>query len=156
MHYHCEIWTRKQPEDVNDLVDRVMSQNKSLWDWYQVGGRWTGAHDKYQSYYDPLNQGICDQCKGTGTRKDMKLDSWKKQCRGCNSCEGTGITVNYRTVPHDADCLEVSKVVDDLNCSNLIFHGRNKIHNTEAVIVKDYLKSIGITDGYLITVDCHN
>ena len=42
---------------------------KSQWDWYSIGGRWTGLFDpKYKPEEDPQNMEVCDLCKGTGDR----------------------------------------------------------------------------------------
>lgn len=46
------------------------------WDWYQIGGRFTGIFDDYNPKLDPRNQepcpfcakvqGVCKQCNGSG------------------------------------------------------------------------------------------
>ena len=56
------------------------------WDWYQIGGRWTGM---LVPYYDPekdsANRETCTLCNGTGKRADMPGQD------KCNGCAGTGI-----------------------------------------------------------------
>jgi hypothetical protein len=42
----------------------------SRWDWYAIGGRWTGMYSDYEPYLDPKNWSVCDLCGGTGFRSD--------------------------------------------------------------------------------------
>lgn len=43
---------------------------KSKWDWWVVGGRWTGIFKpNYDPYDDPKNQQTCDICNGSGRRE---------------------------------------------------------------------------------------
>ena len=44
----------------------------SKWDWWSVGGRWTGSLDEgYDPYKDSRNMHECWLCKGTGKRSDV-------------------------------------------------------------------------------------
>ena len=43
---------------------------KSKWDWWQIGGRWTGSLDEYEPEKDLENQEWCSFCAGTGNRSD--------------------------------------------------------------------------------------
>lgn len=46
---------------------------KSKWDWWVIGGRWTGVFKPdYNAYTDPQNQRTCDLCNGLG-RRDVVL-----------------------------------------------------------------------------------
>lgn len=47
------------------------SNPKSKWDWYQIGGRWSGILDNYNPTEDPLNQEPCGYCRATGIRMDL-------------------------------------------------------------------------------------
>src|SRR5688500_14258938 len=40
----------------------------SRWDWYQIGGRFTGLLDGYDPDKDPANIQQCELCAGTGVR----------------------------------------------------------------------------------------
>ncbi len=83
----------------------------SRWDWYQIGGRWTGKLDGYDPNADPANDESCELCGGMGTRTDqLGRDSGHHTrepnvddgvcvrcgqagcgCRGyCNACGGAG------------------------------------------------------------------
>lgn len=84
---------------------------KSKWDWYQIGGRWSGlfAQD-YDPEKDPRNQEVCDLCGGTGHRRDL---IWYRAEHGgvtaapptpdaepvpwCNGCAGKGQRVMWPT-----------------------------------------------------------
>lgn len=85
-------------------------QNKmARWDWYQIGGRWTGMlAPHYKPEDDPANQERCYLCDGTGIRPSMGyidpftkvkmfVDDWAKKCNGCNSCHGEGIRTKWPT-----------------------------------------------------------
>jgi hypothetical protein len=44
------------------------------WDWWQIGGRWTGALTQdYDPTKDIENQEWCDLCGGTGNRPDIQF-----------------------------------------------------------------------------------
>lgn len=68
----------------------------SRWDWWQIGGRWTGAiADGYEPADDIANYEQCDLCAGTGRRADwakFEADSpgWLEWSGGCNGCMGKG------------------------------------------------------------------
>lgn len=82
---------------------------KSKWDWYQIGGRWTGwlSDNDYNPHEDPLNVETCNICNGIGIRDDWATidedgnkkfkDEWAEKCNGCNSCHGTGKRVKWPT-----------------------------------------------------------
>jgi hypothetical protein len=79
MHFHCEIWVKNDPTDnLEEIVARLMGKHEEdggYWDWFVVGGRWTGVHDGYEPSDDIRNYSICKFCGGTGTRND-----WKSSC----------------------------------------------------------------------------
>src|SRR5512147_5592 len=60
-----------------------------VFDWYQVGGRWTGTLvPDYNVDDDPANQERCDLCNGTGFRRDdvgkkMREEDPTYTCNGC-------------------------------------------------------------------------
>jgi len=87
----------------------------SRWDWYQIGGRFTGSLDGYDPYTDPINMEVCNLCAGTGVRPDglerFGAD-WVKSCNGCNGCEGKGQRVASQLKKHRGDILEVTRVLE--------------------------------------------
>jgi hypothetical protein len=70
---------------------RYTNPNKK-WDWWQVGGRWSGKLvPKYDPEKDPANSELCAICNGTGKRTDMAVEN------GCNGCNGNGWRVKWPT-----------------------------------------------------------
>ena len=67
------------------------SKEGSRWDWWQIGGRWTGAMSDYEPHEDPENIETCDLCHGTGTRTDLSVPN------GCNGCYGEGTRLKWPT-----------------------------------------------------------
>jgi hypothetical protein len=56
---------------------QTTSNPKGYWDWYQIGGRWSGYFDKaYNADEDPANVERCIHCRGTGRRKDKTAVEW--------------------------------------------------------------------------------
>jgi hypothetical protein len=95
MHFGTLVVLREAPKneyELNDAVARAMKPGEGgHWDWYQIGGRWTGALDAYKPEEDPENIQPCKWCLGTGKRKDMVVEN------GCNGCGGTGKHVKWPT-----------------------------------------------------------
>lgn len=79
-----------------------------FWDWWQIGGRYTGQWSGYDPSADPANTEPCPYCHATGTRTDMVL------ANGCNGCDGSGVHVKWPTswVNHPGDLLPVSMFLD--------------------------------------------
>lgn len=69
-----------------------MTNPNAKWDWWSVGGRWTGY---FKPNYDPdtdeRNQETCFLCKGSGKREDMP------EQEKCNGCNGTGTRAKWPT-----------------------------------------------------------
>jgi len=122
MHFYAWVLvTGSDVELVQGEVDTIMGPfceevNKSgIWDWYQIGGRWTGVFDKaYNPEEDPKNLSVCFICKGTGERiiteelqavKNSFLESIGEKPEDkpvprtveCNGCGGTGKKANWPT-----------------------------------------------------------
>jgi hypothetical protein len=90
-------------EDYDEAIDELTGR----WDWYQVGGRWTGALSDYDPGEDPENWETCRLCDGTG----MRNDALGRQARAanpeytCNGCSGKGWEVKWPTdfKPNEGD-----------------------------------------------------
>lgn len=97
-------------------------EDGSRWDWYQVGGRFTGLLTGYDPYTDPANQETCEICAGSGIRpggKEQFGEEWFKGCNGCNGCHGTGKRVAYRLQKHCGDILQVKRLdLEQLKAAN--------------------------------------
>ena len=211
MHYHEEIWL-KTNENVEIQIDNILlpydEQNEVMqeteewtddngrkhketywrnpngfYDWYQIGGRFTGSHDNYDPYKDRRNWQTCRLCEGTGYRNDEmgKETREKDPSYTCNACghydhdkkqwthgdtpQGMEIVWPTHFAEHKGDIIPVNQATDDLTCYTLIigkdiFHIKEWDGNTFATTgfdgkVKQKLGQLRITDGYLVTVDYH-
>lgn len=89
---------------------------QSKWDWYQVGGRWTGAFDKnYKPEEDERNKEICMLCEGTGYRQDkiaeeIRLTDPNFKCNGCKN--GIAIKWPSQWANYDGDIKPVREITD--------------------------------------------
>lgn len=123
-----------------------------IWDFFKIGGRWSGVLDGYKPGEDIKNYSPCDLCDGTGKRKDMV-----SLVRGCNGCNGTGMKRNFFNSPHNGDVQPLEKVPDDLTCCTMIIKGELFLSDWgPGIKVKEKLSEMGITEGYIITVDYHS
>lgn len=186
MHYHAEIYLPTN-EDVEAQVKALMApycehdHDNGWWDWYEIGGRWQGAHDHYDPSTDIRNYEKCWLCDGTGYRNDelgrkARADDPTYTCNGCGQYEGgwkhgpmgPGLQLKHASkwVQHAADVEAVETVRDDLTATTLILPGevlRDEYWNGEAWVkteftgpVKPELAKRNITTGFLVTVDYHS
>ena len=96
----------KECPDCEGSGTMVSTYNKdSKWDWYQIGGRWSGYWADYDPSGDPKNSIPCYRCKGTA-----KESNGTDKCR---MCQGTGKTVSWPTSwsPIEEDMLEVPELI---------------------------------------------
>lgn len=184
MHYHAEVWIPKDGDPklveqqvsiamapYNEEIDDTEHRTKHLWDWWQIGGRWTGAHDKFNPEDDPANTERCDLCNGTGLRMDAVGVQARRQDPKytCNGCNGKGERVKWPTewATHGADILHVSEVPPDLNCHTLLLAETEPIVRDKwdghAIVKTDFdgkvkaeLERRHVTEGYIVTVDYHD
>lgn len=84
-----------------------MFRDGSRWDWYQIGGRYTGLLSAYDPYEDPANQEICDLCNGTGKRTDSVADANPKLKEKCNGCAGEGHRLKFSLNEFQGDVVQV-------------------------------------------------
>lgn len=182
MHHHAEAWLPTDA-DVEGKLERVMDPYRQyanpdgFWDWYQIGGRFRGRLVRgYDPRKDPSLHGDCRLCNGTGDRPGWVTYEdgerrFKHQhaaaCNGCNGCQGTGQALVLPPLwgEHESDVMEVPDVPDDLVCHTLIV-GDLVMHvdawTSEGFAggrfdgsVKEALGELGVTRGYLVTVDYH-
>ncbi len=79
----------------------------SKWDWYQIGGRWSGEFAiDYDPTADPVNIEDCTSCNATGLRPDTN--------KPCHGCEATGKKLKWPTkwVEAEGNIAPISKVRD--------------------------------------------
>lgn len=114
-----EITRLLAPYDENDEWFREGSR----WDWWVVGGRFTGSLDGYDPASDPANVETCNICAGTGDRPGWVFyedgerkfaDDWARECNGCNACQGEGKKTSWPTqwAAHEGDTAPVSFVLE--------------------------------------------
>lgn len=70
-----------------------------LWDWYSIGGRWTGNLSGYDPAADPANVETCWLCQGGGMRDDELGRAYRATTPEytCNGCNGIGRKVKWPT-----------------------------------------------------------
>ena len=143
------------------------------WDWYQIGGRWTGLFEKsYDPTTDPRNIEVCNTCEGTGTRKDWPdncTPEWIAECKGCNGCQGKGTRSMWPTQwSNDTGCIaKVSELdlTDDavIPCSLVTPDGEwietdSGIFEEVSDDWKNQVKSVieRHPEAIAVVVDCHS
>jgi hypothetical protein len=121
MHYaNLVVIKPEEGEDIEEAVERAMGpheDNGGFWDWYQIGGRWTGALDGYDPSKDPVNQHKCELCNGTGIRDDEvgKQARERNPEYKCNGCDGTGTAVAWPTgwARHEGDVMPIANLTEE-------------------------------------------
>lgn len=90
-------------ETAHEAVDPLLApfyegaSDDGWWDWWCVGGRFTGRYSEYDAQQDQANYETCWLCHGTGERADGL--SGPGNCNGC--CKGHGdLTGTGRSLLH--------------------------------------------------------
>lgn len=144
---------------------------KSKWDFYQLGGRWTGAMvPEYDPKTDPDNIETCSMCNGTGLRMDdLGIEHRKKNPEyTCNGCEGEGKSVKFQLKKFRGDILPTIMVPQDFRCFAIVtpdgeWHEKGKMgwfavvsdedegwREKSNAIINDFRKTT-----VAVIVDCH-
>lgn len=109
MHFFAAVVIPSADRDVAGAVEAALApycqydgeNHDGWWDWFQLGGRWTGTWDEtYDPATDPANVEVCDLCAGTGTRPDgaeLFGAEWVASTNGCNGCHGEGTRLKWPT-----------------------------------------------------------
>jgi hypothetical protein len=85
-HLTVEHRTYGEP-DPDGTYDTYGHNPRGVWDWFTIGGRWTGhlaqlvTGQPYDPSIDPANVERCDLCQGTGVRRDGLGPAGS--CNGC-------------------------------------------------------------------------
>jgi hypothetical protein len=119
MHFSCVVGVPARSNDTHQSVEAALApfffddpdaDNNAFWDWWSIGGRWTGYFEPgYEPAADPRNFETCTLCEGTGTRDWSECvhvtPEWIERCNGCNGCDGTGRSLKWPTrwAPRDLD-----------------------------------------------------
>jgi hypothetical protein len=130
-----------EPYDENREVERddegYWRNPQDKWDWWQIGGRWTGAWSGYDPENDPTNIETCFLCHGTGQRNDALGIATRREHPGytCNGCQGKGQQVKWPTgwAAHEGDLLPVAVLLDntELRRPHTIVIGEGGFHERE-------------------------
>lgn len=122
MHYSNLVIIERPEEDTPEAIEAAVKRamgapedEGGFWDWYQIGGRWTGTLDGYDPETDPANLEHCELCDGTGDRKDLTPPEWKEECGGCNGCHGKGKRVKWPTswADHPGDVAPIESLTEE-------------------------------------------
>lgn len=103
--------------DVEDAVSAAMApfdenvHDDGHWDWWVLGGRWTGVWSEYDPAEDPANYETCFICHGTGIRSDALGLAHRRHNPGytCNGCGQYGRP--GRQLKHAADWVRCAEDV---------------------------------------------
>lgn len=155
MHYRILAIVDEESGDLDKLL--MPYGDGREWDFYQVGGRFTGAFDRYDPTKEPANIEACQHHQGAE----------------CVHCKGTGQVTKWPTqwVPHAGDSIPVSGLTElhvkqshAIVCSYGWFGTQRWIpwHAAEEPgFVDQATPSLGwiqktFPKGMAIVVDCHN
>lgn len=98
-------------------IEKSTYNPKSKWDWWVIGGRWTGLFDGYKPAKDPRNWERCRICEGTGVRASSGLRNGKPWCNACTpdmERHGlpVGMCVSWSYQPHEGDVARVGSLLE--------------------------------------------
>ena len=189
MHYLVLVHLEKADiyDDLeNEISEQISGYEHQEYDWYQIGGRWTGLFSGKNPEDNENNYAECLMCNGTGFRNDEigKEHRVKDPTYTCNGCgkrdeetntwkqgKRPGFSLKWPTQWEDTkdNFIRVEDIKEDYAFHALVsgyswigkeFWNPNT-ENYEKIIkndlpLRELLKAKEITDGYLVIVDCHN
>lgn len=114
MHYMIGVVLPFQYEEpkLTEAIEEILKpwderdgeNENGRWDWWQLGGRWTGAWSDYDPATDPANMEMCRLCHGTGMRNDEtgrahRAENPDYTCNGCGYEQGPrpGVKLKWPT-----------------------------------------------------------
>ncbi len=104
-----EVTRLLAPYDENDEAFREGSK----WDWWVIGGRWTGSLSDYDPTKDERNFERCGFCVGGITTQAIadRYPAYKDHVgKTCIQCKGTGKVLSFRFVDYDGDVQAVAAI----------------------------------------------
>lgn len=119
MHYSNLVLIPKDSDLESAVADAMgpSEEDGGFWDYYQIGGRWSGAFDGYDADNDPANIKPCEICHGTGKRDDAlgQRERERNPAYTCNGCNGKGVRPVWPTErkQHAGDIMPVANLTDD-------------------------------------------
>lgn len=120
MHYSNLVIIEKPDDgDIEAAVKEAMGAHEDqggFWDWYQIGGRWTGVLSGYDPEKDEANIEECWLCNGTGVRTDaVGVANGMPERQYCNGCDGKGKKAKWPTswAKHEGDIATIESVSEE-------------------------------------------
>lgn len=162
---HAAVEKAMAPHQERDDGDRLVG----TWDWWQIGGRYTGMFTDYDPTQDRANMEQCDLCGGTGDRAEWRGEPPEGQHPdGCNGCQGKGVRVKWPTqwIDYEGDVTTARAALEsDFGCFALVMDGEfteRRAWNGEEFVehsdfdgfVREKLTEAG--DARVIVVDYHS
>jgi hypothetical protein len=103
MHFSVVIYL-KEKEEYENQVNDILESFKEHYDWFQIGGRWSGNLGNSNPEDNPDNWETCSICNGTGMRNDELGKETRKEnpaytCNGCSTIDSNGNMV-YQDPKH--------------------------------------------------------
>lgn len=91
-------------------TEMTTSNPEGYWDWWQIGGSWSGCLTSVDPEDNPANWETCFVCAGTGKRDDElgQRERERDPAYTCNGCNGTGKTLKFSLEEYDGDVLPVA------------------------------------------------
>lgn len=162
MHQSVAVFIERTKTDTAEAVKELLDRYEGpFWDWYQIGGRWTGRLNGYEPDKDPANIKPCDLCSGTGLRIDPIGLELRQKDAGytCNGCQGKGKRLAWPTEwrPNEGDRQPADKIPADFEPHSMVDFAGRWIEEVSAErwakeLKKDYIRK----DYDVVIVDCHN
>jgi len=122
MHYSNLVIIRRDDEESLDAaVETAMGPHEDrggFWDWFQIGGRWSGVLDGYDPQADPQNQRLCEYCENGITTQAVadRFPAYKDHVgKTCIQCKGKGFRPAWPTEwkQHPGDVMPLDKLTDE-------------------------------------------
>lgn len=132
----------REVEQCADGDDMYWRNPIGFWDWYQIGGRFTGLLDGYDPLTDPALLEVCRWCDGTGQRNDEVGRAFRTENPDytCNGCNGKGKnpvwpTDRPRRSGDVGDALTVAAMLTEEKAPySFVVHGSESVAHAERYV----------------------
>ena len=120
--HHVNLVIISGEGDLETEVSKAMGPYEpygNFWDWYQIGGRWTGVLDGYDPTKDERNLETCSSCQGMGTGNgsdNIESDARQQDLRHiCERCRGKGKQVKWPTFweRYEGDVMPIENLTEE-------------------------------------------
>ena len=183
MHYHAEVYLKKlNGKPLMDAVGAHMNRgvkSKVGWDWFVIGGRWSGEKllakldkDRLKAFWVEFKKRGYGWPSAEHSDEERRRDSQALFMEFFPDFKGE-IPVwrdQYKREGGEGDVAKVEDLPETLSCHTLILPGKRRaeVLQIEEWNGKDFVKTAfkgdvvaelkrrGLTDGYLVTVDYHS